>query len=524
MRAGWWIGFFGLVALIGCGGSQTGSFGGTSGSWTSGGGFRSNQQNGPRNQPGGNQAGPAAEAPLAGGIAVYLTDTSDPQVEHAYVRIYEVSLYGSKASTPVFASTDGLVVDLKSLKGAPLFLGATATSPNDLVRLQMEVGKDFVIVPKDKTEGEVRQFADSLAEGKNKSKLTLNLTKKGVPAIVVDFDLGAGSDDKQSKTLVALKEADAGLVSDTARSPLSTFTGKAVAATGQPPVLNFGLNMGSNRSLRVVTSESSTILDSKGDPVTKISNNAQVEVRGVFDLQTKTFNAGTVTVLGKGSGAGEVTGVLDPAGVEKGELLLKARTTTGSARSAHRLHVDAGAETLFLQANGTKVGKDEFLKLAANGATVEVVGAFDKDGDRIKATRLKIDAPIVIAKASPTPEASPSASDKPAAAGDGSAAPAGGDNILRGGAAAGEVLGSVASADKASGTLSVAPTKTSGFTSDAQTLPIVVNDKTIFRDAAGKAITKDQMFEQLTAGAKVRIRGGLGEGGFVATLLMLMKQ
>lgn len=527
MRAGWWIGFFGLVALIGCGGSQTGSFGGTSGSWTSGGGLRSNQAGGPRNQPGGaGQAGPTTEAPLAGGVAVYLTDTSDSQVEHAYVRIYEVSLYGAKASTPVFSSNEGLVVDLKSLKGSALFLGATSTTPNDLVRVQMEVGKDFVIVPKDKSESEVRQFADSLAEGKNKAKLTMNLAKKGVPAIVLDFNLGAGTDDKQSKTLVALKEADAAAVSDTSRLALTSFTGKVVAVNGQAPTYNFGLNLGSNRSLRVVTSESSPILDAKGDPIAKLSNGTQVEVRGVFDLQTKTFNAGAVTVLGKGAGD-EVTGVLDPAAVEKGELLLAARTTTGSARAAHQLHIDASSETVYLQASGGKISKEEFLKLA-NGATVEVDGSFDKTGDRIKATRLKVDGPITVAKA-------PAATEGATVSGENSGAKAEGrgektepsksdDNILRGGAAVGEIIGEIVSVDKVAGTLTVNPTKIAGFTSDAQTLPIVINAKTVFRDLAGKSSDKDKVFEQLTAGAKVRVRGGLGDGGFIATLLMPMKK
>ncbi len=528
MRAGWWIGLFGLVALIGCGGSQTGSFGGSSGSWTSGGGLRSNQAGGPRNQPGGaGQAGPTTEAPLAGGVAVYLTDTSDSQVDHAYVRVYEVSLYGAKASTPVFSSSEGLVVDLKGLTNSALFLGATATTPNDLVRVQMEVGKDFVIVPKGKSESEVRQFADSLAEGKNKAKLTLNLTKKGVPAIVLDFNLGAGTDDKQSKTLVALKEADYAAVSDTSRLALTSFTGKVVAVNGQPPTYNFGLNLGANRSLRVVTSESSPILDAKGDPIAKLTNGAQVEVRGVFDLQTKTFNAGAVTVLGKGAGD-EVTGVLDPAAVEKGELLLAARTTTGSARAAHQLHIDASGETVYLQASGGKVSKEEFLKLAT-GAHVEVDGSFDKAGDRIKASRLKIDGPITVAKAPAATDGATApaqnAGTKAEGQGDGKAEPdKPEDNILRGGAAAGEIIGEVVSVDKAAGTLTINPTKISGFSSDAQTLPIVINAKTLFRDLAGKASDKDKIFELLTAGAKVRVRGGLGDGGFIATLLMPMKK
>lgn len=463
---------------------------------------------------------------MAGGVAVYLTDTSDAQVDHAYVRIYEVNLYGSKASTPVFASSEGLVVDLKSLKNHALFLGATSTTPNDLVRLQMEVGKDFVIVPKGKTESEVRQFADSLAEGKNKAKLTLNLTKKGTPAIVVDFDLGAGSDDKQNKTLVALKEADAAAVSDASRLVQNSFTGKVVSPSGQPPALNFGLNLGSNRSLRVVTTDGTALIDSKGEPVTKLTNGAQVEVRGLFDLQTKTFNAGSVTVLGKGS-TSEVTGSLDPASTEKGELVLSARTTTGSARSAHRLRVDTAADTLYLQSNGAKVGKDEFFKLAS-GATVEVDGAFDKQGDRIKAARLKIEGPITIAKAPAAPEGAPSAGTatppKPEGQGDAKPDPNGqNNNILKGGAAAAEVIGEIVAADKAAGTLTLKPTKVFGFNSEAPTVPVVITGQTIFKDVVGKNIDKDKIFEQLATGSKVRVRGGLGDGGFIATMLMLMK-
>ncbi len=185
----WLVGFLGVAALIGCGGSQQSSFGGTiAGSWNGGSGSRMNQNpknsNNPGQQPGVNQ-----EISAGGGLPLFITDASDPQVEHAYVRIYEASLYTSKSSIPVFASPEGEVVDLKSLKDAQgmrfLFLGATPMTPPDLVRIQFIIGKEFVVVPKGGAGSEVRQFADQLNEGKNKTRLTLSLPKKDMQALVV---------------------------------------------------------------------------------------------------------------------------------------------------------------------------------------------------------------------------------------------------------------------------------------------------------------------------------------------------
>ncbi|MBX7133112.1 MAG: hypothetical protein K1X67_10590 [Fimbriimonadaceae bacterium] len=517
----WLIGFLGVAALIGCGGSQQSGFGGSSaGSWNGGSGSRMNQNpknnNNPGQQPGVNQ-----EISAGGGFPLFITDASDPQVEHAYVRIYEASLYTSKNSIPVFVSPEGEVVDLKSLKDSQgmrfLFLGATPMTPPDLVRIQFIIGKEFVVVPKGGAASEVRQFADQLNEGKNKTRLTLSLPKKDMQALVVNFDLGAATDDKQKKTLIAIKEVDAPTLTDPSRQDLTAFTGKVASLNGSAPELTFGFNFGNGRSLRVNTTSETAIYDSKGDAAPKVANGTQVEVRGAFDLTTKMFAASALRVIGKGSGDEEVSGFLQKDALDKGELVLVARTANGPSKSIHNLPLDVTKDTVFMTANGDKTSKEDFIK-AVGTSPVEVDGSFDKKGETLKVNRIKVDKPAPTSAPKPNaPAATPAEGAKPAEG----TPDAGGEEERP--EMASEILGAVATVDKSAGTFTVKPSKLVGFKSDAESLPIQIYDKTAFRDAAGKKMTKEQLLDALAAGKNVRVRGGLVPDGFRALMVMLTK-
>lgn len=528
MKLGWIAAVTGVVALIGCGGSQSGSFGGSSG-WTGGAGLNNRgpmQQQQPRpGQPG--STGPqGADIPTAGGLPVFLTDTSEPQVEHAYVRIYDVSLFTSKNSIPIFSSNEGQVVDLLTLKDSLgpryLFLGSTTTTPADAVRVQLVVGKDFVIVPKGQTESEVRQFADSLNEGKNKTRLALQLTKRDAPALVLNFDLGAATDDQKKKTLVVLKEGDASLIADMSRQDVAMFTGKAANVTGQLPSINFGIPLGNGRVVRVETTDQTAVFDSKGDAVQRVTNGAQVDVRGRFDVTTKMFQAASLRVIGKGSAGDAVTGTLKTDALEQGKLVLTAASTTGSARSAHALTLEPRPTAVYLLANGEKTGKEDFLKAVKPGVVVEADGAFDKKGDLMQVDRLKIRSSAAVARSQPKPSERTPDGDKPSEAAPNGESQSDGPR-LNGGAATSEAIGVVSSIDKAAGSFSIKTLRATGFKSEAENLPIILNDMTGYRDIAGKKISKEQMLEALAEGARVRIRGGLQTGGFGATLIMLMR-
>lgn len=521
-QAWWSVAVFAAAVLtIGCGGSQSSFGGNSSGSWT-GGGLQQNRQNQGVNNNGGKGAagspGPAI-AGATGGIPVYLTDDSDAPLDHAYVRIYKVELFTSKNSIAVFESNDGMVLDLRTLrdKSGPryAFFGVTSLSSSELVRAQIELGREMSVVQAGQKAPENRRFSDTLASGKDRARLSLNLPKKDdLTALVLDFDFAKAQPDPKKGVLVTLREGDPGGLSDLLRHEPVAFTGKVGSLSGKTPDASFALNLGQNRTLRVAGSPETASYDAKGDEP-KLANNAQAEVRGVFDAGSKTFLARSIAIVGKGS-PDEVTGFLT---VKDGKDLAIATTRSdGPLSTAHEVPVQLDGNAVFLGKDGRKIDKDEFLKQTNEAIRVEADGQFDKSGT-FKASRLKLESPAGAIPAAAAPK-----TDTPAASGDepkegGAKAPA---KPKPSSAELVQIDGSVVGIDKDKGIFRVNSLASQSKIESNET-DVAVDAKTKFFDIENKPIDREAFFAALATGAKLTIRGSIGGGKIVATAVRFVK-
>lgn len=520
-QAWWALAVFGsAVIAIGCGGSQSSFGGNSSGSWTGGGlqqgrqnqGINNNAGKGGPNQPGGPTAG------ATGGIPVYLTDDSDAPLDHAYVRIYKVELFTSKSSIAVFESNDGIVLDLRTLrdKSGPryAFFGVTSLSSSELVRAQIEVGREMSVIQSGQSAPETRRFGDALAQGKDRARLSLNLPKKDdLTALVLDFDFAKAQPDPKKGVLVTLREGDPGGLSDLLRHEPVSFTGKVGSLSGKAPDASFALNLGQNRTLRVAGSPETASFDAKGDEP-KLANNAQAEVRGVFDAGSKTFLARSIAIVGKVA-PDEVTGLL--TNKDGKDLAIATTRSDGPLSTAHEVPILLDGNAVFLGKDGRKIDKEEFLKQSSEAIRVEADGQFDNKTGAFKATRLKLESP-----AGASPIAAPKAESNAAGAEPkeneaktpAKPKPEAADLV--------QVDGSVVSIDKEKGVFRVNSLASQSKIESNET-DVAIDAKTKFYDLENKLIDREAFFAALAAGAKVTIRGSVGGGKIVATAVRFVK-
>ena len=349
-----------LLAAIGCGGGGVSGGGGTSGSG-----------------------------------ALFMTDSLDSH-DHVWVTIKKVVLTGAGGNATVFDDTTGKTVDLRTLRdGSGERYSFLASTPSGtFTGVSVTLDKTVTLFGSGASTGLVREFAGN--DGTN-VVMTLNFAAPrsfgSNSGFALDFSL---SDWTDNGTTVSgspfLKEGNGGGLNDGSRHEHEDYEGTIQGLSGTAPDQTFTLTRG-GRSIAVITSSSTIVFNSNGNPSPTLANGKRVEVRGAFDLTQNAIVADVVKIedAGHGQGEAEVKGNASNINAIAGSLTVDATRTHHFQPNQSTVDVATTANTVYFSHGGLSLTKEEFFAVLANGQEVEAEGAYDSGSNTLTARKLKLE-------------------------------------------------------------------------------------------------------------------------------------
>jgi len=523
-----------LLTAAGCGGQNqtSNSFGGGAGGGL--GAFGPNSQQ--------NRSAQQANAEAASMTPVFLSDGSGSPNDHLWVKLYSVDVVTSTSTITIFSDPTGRTVDLKSLrqKDGPrfLYLGSIDPKAGDVVRAQVTLDKTYAVLKAGTTEVKSGTFSTPEVDT-GKLKLTINLNprlQKGEkPAIVLDVDLQKFDDKDDKNTKMSLKVGDTSGIEERQYQVPMEFTGLAGSIAGSVPALSFNVGFGENRFQRVITDSKTAIFSAEGQINPVLSDGNTLDVRGVFQYPERQFIAETIRVRDVASvpAPHEVIGVAQNFDTEKGTFEITPDSLNGFVAKASKFSVETSDKTVILGANGAKATKEDLQKALANTEHVEIEGAYDEQGNLLKAAWIKL-APKAGAPAGaaqkdsdlkPKENAMPSVLQGQPGTGakivstPENPIPAPTTPVQPDGTIEGTAI--IESFDEATGAFNLKNVE--GLKEKAEAVQAAIDANTAFQNASGSLIGKSQFYKDLSPGKKIMFRGEIVGGKLILRRLLHAK-
>lgn len=449
-----------FLALAGCGGSGGGSGGG----------------------------GGAA----AGKVGVFFTDNLSAGYDHVWVTAFKVELYNGASSVTVLDNPAGQPVDLRAL-GTPtggqfLFLGPGSVPAGTYTKVEITLGRSVNLFATGATTATVASFPASLNSGAN-SKLELPLapaltvTGSG-QNLIIDFDLPNWTLAGGVVTPALVRHNGSGL-DDLNRHEDDDYKGTVSGLSGAAPNQTFTMTR-FGAQIQVICSPDTSLFMHNGAAGAALANGQIVEVRGVYDVLAQALRANAVKIEDgeDGDDGDKVEGASSEANADAGSFKLTTRFVRGFVPSQDRVTVVTSPSTTFLNHAGAAITKAAFFEaLALPGAMAEAEGHYDSGSSTLAAAKVKLEHEH--------------------------------------GANEGETRGIVNEKNADSGfvIIDAAGSETEGFTvPDNGRVKLQSSASTLYKSAAGAAITKAQFFEQVSLGMTVK-----GNGSYSAGILACRK-
>ncbi len=386
-----------LVAVVGCGGNGSNSFGGsTSGSFGTNGGTA-----GGSNRTGGTKPSPE------GAIAVFL-NASGGQYEHFWVRIYDVQFQTGKDSALIYGGHSGKLVDLAAMKNQAWLLGLATSPGSEFVRAQIVLDKS-VSYSNSGDKLQPGEFSNALDVDKSRTRLLVNLNPRTTPSspVAISFDLGAFSQDTNGRFVPSAK-GDEPKTRDLDENQLPiTAKGMVATLTGSEPDRKFVLQ--GDLAIPVLVDTKTAWLGDGKDLSKELCEGKSVSVRGVYSQSAKALLADSVRFVPQGSGSvvqivGTVLSTADQS-IQLSPKLEEADLT------GQTLPIKLDGQTRFLSSDNELLTAAQFLA-KAKSAVVHIDGILE-DGS-VTADSISIEAGRSIAKRSSTWLKATEAQAKPA--------------------------------------------------------------------------------------------------------------
>lgn len=421
-------------------------------------------------------------------MAVFVTDNLNANYDHVWVTIYKIELRtNGSASTTVFDDTAGTQVDLRALNdGASLYqlLGVANVTGGSFGRAEVTMDKDLVLFPSGATTGTTYQFADSLDSGAGQVKLNAVFSSpmsiNGNSRFVLDFDLSQW-DIVNGQVVPLVKLGNGNGINNENRHHESSLHGSIASLSGTVPDLTFNLVQG-NRQVTVQTDASTSVYREDGNGDSSLANGQRVEVEGIFDVTTHTYQASSIKIESNIShdDADKVKGTVVDGSVLADSFQVTATEVEGFLPGADAITVNLNSSTKFFGPSGRPVSQADFIAALSSGSEVTAYGTADTAGTVITAKKVRLKHEH----------------------GEDSA----------------HARGVVVSADSGSESFVITVGSWYGFTfTEGDNLNVVASSSTQYLSESGVAMSKADFFAALVAGKGVEVEGSYDGAKLTAT-------
>lgn len=504
MRVTRFCAFFGAglcgLLLIGCGGNSSNS----ALSGGAGGGFQ-NQGLGLA----GAQAN-AQKTAVSDTLSVFITDSTSSD-RAVWVKLHKISLDTSKQSYPIFESTEGEWIDVRSLHEKSgnryMFMGAAGPLVGEPVRAKVELGGEARIG----AGGEKLDIHPIVGAENGKANFVVNLNPRGTKAgpygLVLDFQSKRVSLDSDKKVKFAIHESEGAALTDPNRQIRKEFVGNIGSISGTAPSLAISLDLGGNKFVRVST-DSTTQFGGNGQTPTLIQG-MKLRVRADFNVTTKVLDAKVVDVMDskETSNASLVYGYAADKPDENGDWVLNFTEAQGFDPAAAAAKVGLDEKIVLQDASGKAMTKETLLGSIQSGARLKAEGKWNDHEGRFDATRITLlgGGNPAEKKTEPAPATTPAETNAQSGV---------------------VVVSGKASQLKANeGLIELVIESSEGWTQADKSATAVVDSETKFFDAAGQSIDREKFFsEAKIENPMLEVKGTLAKDGRIAALLVTIKK
>ena len=436
-----------------------------------------------------------------GDVAVFVTDDLNTFYEAVWVTMLRVELQSQGGGfVTIFNDPNGKVVNLRALNdGSPryAFLGVDRVPEGVYTGMRFTLDKDVRITAAGGGSAQARVFDPPFINPSNPEQAILTLTF-GAPKtivgtsndIVADFVLASWTENGAQIQNAILAEGTGTGLGDNARHDEDKFHGQIAGLSGTSPNFTFTLNLESENRVTVTTDSMTSVFNNNGSPNPQLANGKRVEVRGKWDVATRTVVATSVKIKASTDNdtedSVEANGIAVDIDEPTGTFDVDLTEVEGYLPTQPVVHVATSSSTLYFDSSGVLITRSDFFEnIIAGDVRVEVEGTWEIATNTITAFKAKIED-------------------------DGSA-----DHSV-------QAVGSANTISAIDGTFRIQLAQWAGFAASAGTqVNIVTNGSTSFQNASGATVTQAEFFVLLAASTSVRAHGAYNNGTIVADFVRI---
>ena len=358
--------------------------------------------------PQSNQPNQVNNGPSKGDLGVFVTDGISDKYDHVWVSIKKIDLKLAAGGTrTIFEDPQGVGVDLASLhdESGPRYryINDLTLPAGTYTGATITLDKSAILFPTNNATGQSTAFAKQ-ADGAKDATIEVKfdppkLLGTGHDDLVFDFDLSKWSEEGGKLSAVVVPSLGAGLESSDRNSAVIE-RGTVEDLKGDVPAWSFTLKDGKLDGVDVVTSATTALIGLDTSAPAELKKGTAVEITGIFDTNTRKFNASSVRVVDpKAAPSAQVSGVVSSIDAKTGTWLVTPNQTRSMLPQAVSVPVSLSDHTQFFGASGLSLSKDDFFKglSASKSVNVLVEGTYDSS----KNTMLVGDARLLDADTQP---------------------------------------------------------------------------------------------------------------------------
>ena len=432
-------------------------------------------------------------------LSVFFTDDLSADFDQVWVKAYKVELANESSSVTLFENEEGQEIDLSSLTGPAgsefLFLAASTIPKGTYTKVIVTLAKSAQLFAKASDIPTKAEFPANSAENERSQievKLDPPLALTGTAHdLVLDFDLSAWKLEGASISPLVKQHSGAGL-DDLNRHRAHEYLGVLSGLNGTAPEQTFNLGMRGRRIQVICSADTQILAESLEGEAPLLIEGKLVEVKGVFDVLTRTVRAQSVLIKSGSDPEKEVIvkGAVKESNESEGFLVIAGRRVRGFTPASRSVKVTVSEASKFVDSKGKAATKAEFFaSLKDTKLLVEAIGTWNTETSTFTAAQVRL-----ISESAPKQEVS--------------------------------AEGTIKTANKEEGIfvlLSEGVTLKGFSPAEGADVKISASPSTIFREAKGAPLSRDAFFTKALAGIKIKGTGWQTEGTIEARLLELVE-
>ena len=321
-------------------------------------------------------------------VALFATDAVNDYAQ-VWVKVHGIRLIRPDGTAvTVFEDTEGTVTDLRALNqaGARQFsFMAQGNIPIGRYRRADVIVDRSVSLVNTAGVGVTKQFdaAFDAPGGKTHIPVSLEVDVTSSTNVIVDFDLENWTETPTHVRPSAKRIEDPNLGNDD-RHREEDYKGTIGSLAGTVPTQTFTLN-GRGVAINVVTSADTVIFREDGAVNPVLANGQRAEVRGKFNISTRTINAKIIKIEDARAEEPKVFGPMSEINADAGSFFVEAKLVRGFVPSASKVKVQTSDTTRFRLRRGLTTTKAEWFALAKPAAPVEAEGVYNAETNTLTA-------------------------------------------------------------------------------------------------------------------------------------------